>query len=169
MDIIAQLIGFIGIGANIIIYQQKSRGRLLLWKLISDALWLLHYLFMGAYSAAVVAVIGMMRESVFMNRHKKWAQSPLWLVLFLVIAAGSAVLTWKNAFSLLPAIASMIAVISFWIGKPRLSRVLAFPISLSMLTYDISVGSIAGIGNELFTMTSSVVGILRLDRKKNET
>ena len=32
MDIIAQLIGFIGIGANMIIYQQKSRGQLLLWK-----------------------------------------------------------------------------------------------------------------------------------------
>ena len=105
-----------------------------------------------------------------MNREKKWAKHPAWLVFFLVLSVGSAVLTWKNWFSLLPMAASMLAVISFWIGKPRVSRLISFPIAGSMLAYDISLTpiSVAGIVNELLTITSSMIGMIRYDIHKKE-
>lgn len=160
---IAQLIGALGIGANVIIYQQKNSKRLLLFKLLSDVLWFAHYMLLGAYSGAAIAFIGIFREFVFMNQNKKWASGYWWLIFFMICSLGSSVLTWKNIFCLLPAAASILSVISFWKNKPRLARYLALVISACMLTYDIVCGSYMGIANEIFTICSAVFGIVRYD------
>ena len=158
--------GILGICSTVLIYQQKTRKGLVLSKLLSDVIWFLYYFSLMAYSGAAIALIGMLRELVFVNKEKKWAKHPLWLVLFLTLSFGCAYFTWKNAFSLLPCIASAVSVISFWIGNPKLSRIMSYPISACMLTYDIACVAVLGIINELFTVISSIVGAIRLDRKK---
>lgn len=163
---ISNIFGILGIGSTVLIYQKKTRRGLILSKLLSDVIWFLYYFSLSAYSGAGIAVIGILRELVFVNKEKKWAKHPVWLVFFLALSFGCAVLTWKNAFSLLPCAASAVSVISFWIGNPRLSRILSYPISACMLTYDIACGAVLGIVNELFTVLSSIVGAVRHDRKK---
>ena len=161
MFITATLIGTLGIVANVIVYQQENGKKLLIHKLISDFLWATHYALLGAYSAVAVAVIGIIRETLFLNQNKKGRNSKLWLVFFLILSVLSAIFTWKNCFSILPTMASVLSVISFWKNDPRISRGLSFPISTSMLIYDIFCGSYTGIGNEIFTLISSTIGILR--------
>ena len=163
---ISGIFGILGIGSTVLIYQQKTRKGLILSKLLSDVIWFLYYFSLSAYSGAAIAVIGMIRELVFINRQKKWAKHPFWLVFFLLLSFGCAYFTWKNIFSILPCIASAISVISFWIGKPGLSRILSFPISACMLTYNITCVAIIGVINEIFTVISSIIGFIRLDRKK---
>lgn len=163
---LSNIFGMLGICSTVLIYQQKTRKCLVLSKLLSDVIWFLYYFSLPAYSGAAIAVIGMIREIVFVNKEKKWAKHPLWLVFFLVLSFGCAVFTWKKAFILLPCIASAVSVISFWIGNPRLSRILSYPISACMLTYDVACGAVLGIVNELFTVISSIIGAIRLDRKK---
>lgn len=163
---LSNIFGMLGIGSTVLIYQQKTRKGLVLSKLLSDVIWFLYYFSLSAYSGAAIAVIGMIRELVFVNKEKKWAKHPLWLVFFLALSFGCAVFTWKNAFSLLPCIASAVSVISFWIGKPKLSRILSYPISACMLTYDVACAAVLGIVNEVFTVISSIIGAIRLDRKK---
>lgn len=48
ISIAAQIIGFIGIAVNVLIYQQKNRASILRMKLASDVLWAVHYLMIGA-------------------------------------------------------------------------------------------------------------------------
>ena len=163
---IASIVGALGIGANVIIYQQKNGKKLLFYKLISDFLWAAHYFLLGAVSAALVAVIGIFRETVFFNQDKKWAKSNLWLVFFILCSICVAVFTWKSAFSILPAVASVLSIISFWKNDPKLSRCLAFPISISMLTYDLYCISYMGMVNEIFTIFSSILGIVRYSNKR---
>lgn len=167
MTVLANIFGFLGIGSTVFIYLQKKRKSLLVSKLLSDVIWFLHYLFLGAYSGAAIAAIGACRECVFVNRDKRWCKSVVWLPIFIVVSLVCTALTWKNAFSLFACAASCTSVISFYIGSPKISRVLSFPISACMLTYDIANGSIAGIVNEIFAVTSSVIGVLVYDRKKN--
>lgn len=168
MNIVVQLVGILGIAANVIIYQQKKGKSLLTFKLISDLLWFLHYVLLGAYSGAAIAVIGVFRESVFINQDKKWAKGRQWLILFMICSVVSSVFTWKNWFSLLPAIGSVISVISFWRNDPKLARFLALAISACMMTYDIVCGSYMGIANEIFTISSVIFGILRCDCIKKD-
>ena len=165
MKFIADILGILGIVFSVVLYQQKKRESLLFYKLVLDLIWLLHYCFIGAYSGAAVAAIAAFRELVFLKRDPKKKGGIIWLPIFITVAVASTVLTWNNAFSLFTCLASCIAVTSFFIGIPKLSRVLAFPVSLCMLTYDFASGSMAGVINEIFAITSSVIGIIRLDVK----
>jgi hypothetical protein len=135
------IFGGLGIVANAIIYQQKTGKRLLLYKLLSDVFWAAHYLFIGGFSGMAISIIAIIRESVFINQGKKWADTKLWLLLFALLSVFSAVLTWNSAMSLLPTAASLLSVFGFWRANPRLSKLLAYPISALMLTYDIFIGS----------------------------
>ena len=167
MKLISDIFGIIGVLFTVVLYQQKSRKSLLVYKLILDVVWLGHYAFIGAYSGAVVCVIAALRELIFVKRDPRNKKGIIWLPIFIAVAIISTVFTWNNAFSILTCLASCIAVISFFIGKPRLSRILVFPISACMLVYDVACGSVAGIVNECFALTSSAVGIILHDRKKN--
>ena len=166
--ILGYILGALGILVNMLIYQQKNGQRLIIFKLISDVIWALQYLALGAFSGMAIAVIGIFREIVFYNKHKKWARSKLWLVFFIICSIVSAILTWKSVFSILPALASVISVIGYWKKTPSLSRILAFPISISMLTYDIFCYSYMGIVNEVLALISATVGIIRYRKKSKE-
>lgn len=165
-QIIASFIGALGIAANVLIYQQKTGKNLLIYKLVSDILWASHYLVLGGYSAAAIACIGIVRESIFLNQKHKWAQSRIWLWLFVVLSVLSAALTWKNLVNLLPATASVLSVFGFWKNNPKLSKFLAFPISLCMLTYDLYIVSYMGIANETFTLISAMFSVILLLKQK---
>ncbi len=169
MIIASYVFGALGILTTIAVYQQKSRKGLLISKLICDAVWCLHYVFLSAYSAAAIAIIGVLREIVFVNRNKKWGKSRLWLPFFLVLSVVCTILTWKNYFSIFTCVASCLAVTGFFIGNPKLSRILSFPISACMITYDVAFGSYLGIANEILALGSSLIGLIVIDRKmKNE-
>lgn len=103
----------------------------------------------------------MIRETVFLNEDKKWAQGKRWLVLFWVLGIVSAIVTWKNWFSILPAMASALSIFSFWKGEPKLTKILAFPISACFMLYNIACLSYMGIVNEIFVLISTTVGLLR--------
>ena len=166
IKIISEILGFIGVGLNAIVYQQKKRDRLLIFKWISDWVWMFHYGLMYNFSGAAVAAIGIARESTFLVTDRKGIDRRPFLLVFLGCACFSVWLTWGGWFSILPATASFLSVISFWQQKPGVSRLLALPISACMITYSIIVSSYAGIANEIFTISSTVIGIVRHDIKR---
>lgn len=100
INIAAQIVGFVGITVNVLIYQQKNRASILKMKLVSDVLWAVHYLMIGAYTAVAVACLGILREFVFMKRKKLSS-----LVAFLILGLFSVAVTWKGWLSLLPTMA----------------------------------------------------------------
>ncbi len=156
------VLGALGILANAIIYQQKTGTKLLIWKMISDVLWTLHYLILGGFSAAAIAFIGIIRESIFLNQKHAWARSKLWLLLFVALSIGSAALTWQSIISILPATASVLSVFGFYRANPILSKILAYPISLCMLAYDIFILSYMGIINESLTLISTTIAVVTM-------
>ena len=84
-QICSVIFGGCGIIANATIYQQKKRQKILWFKLVSNILWSAHYLFLFAYAGMGVCLIGVVRESIFINKDKKWAKSKIWLVIFLFL------------------------------------------------------------------------------------
>jgi len=165
---IALFFGALGVAANVLIYQQKNSKNLLLFKLVSDLLWALSYFFQAAYTGMCIALIAIIRELVFLKQAKGEKRSPVWLLVFLACGVVSAAATWSGPFSILPALASAISIFSFWRSRPGLSRVLAYPISGCMLSYDIGVGSVMGIVNELLTLCSTTLALIRLRRADRE-
>ena len=159
------MIGYIAIVVSVLIYQQNTRKKLLICKGISDILWITHYTLLSAYTGAAVTAVAMLRTLVFLNKDAKDPKNRKWLFIFLGISIISGILTWNSIFSIFAMCGSLIAIVSFYIGNPKLTRILSFPVSVCMLTYGASNGSAAVIINETVVMISSVVGLLRYRKK----
>lgn len=179
MKILELITGILGVTVSAIIYQQKDRRRLLYWKFISDIVWGLQFYSTGKETAAIMSAVAMFREIVYIIYAKKEKKVGVgWLVVFMTLAASSSAITFDGGFkfvvpaflSVVAGLASAISALSFWLGSPPKSRIIAFPYSTGMMVYDIfgGTGQVAwfGILNESFTLISSIVGIIRFDLKK---
>jgi hypothetical protein len=105
---------------------------------------------------------------VFINNDKKWAKTPVWLGVFVVISAVSSVLTWVDWYSFLPAMAMILTTVSYWLKSETKIRLVTFPSSPCWLIYNIITGSVAGIITECIVMSSLIIAIVRYDILKKE-
>ncbi len=138
VQVIAQIVGIAGMVTVVVMYLGRQRKTILLSRCIGDILWFTHYLLIGANSGAALNVVGLCRETVFLNKgKKKWASHPFWLYFFLGITICSCLLTWEGPISLLPMAGSCSAVLSFWCTKPIHIRLLAIPVQILWLLYGV--------------------------------
>ena len=158
MKIIAQIFGIGAMLSLFLIYQQKTRKRMLLAKLSADVFWVLHYWCLGGIAGMIPNAVGIVRELVFVNRKsRRWASIPLWPILFIVINWAWGITTFHSAFNILPIAASTVVTVSLWIDNPRLTKLISLPVSFSFMVYDIYIGSYVGIINEIVSMTSIII------------
>ena len=136
---IAQVFGFGAIGCSLLIYTRKKRNALLIFKLVQDLFWTAHYGLLGAYSAMASSLICASRETVYYNKNPKISKSVPLFAGFLLFFALSAVVTWKNIFSIFPAMSSIFSTIAFRIKHPRLLKLMALPSYACTLIYNVAV------------------------------
>lgn len=151
----------------VISYQQKSHKNILAFQMVSGLLFTVHYLLLGAYTGAIMNLLGALRSLVYSNRGKKWSSSIAWPIGFSIAFLISGILTWDNVFSVFPLIAMLMSSIVLWIEQPKINRILSLPTSGCWLIYNIKTLSYPGIITEIFVLSSIVIGIIRLDIKRN--
>ena len=164
--IIAQIFGAAGILAFIMLYQFNNMKKVLKIKMIMDVLWAIHYLLLGASSAFATNTICLVRECVFLNDDKKFFKSRIWLWVFVAFNIVSAIVTWKGYFSILPAMTSTLATISFKQKSVKVARAIGVTNNAMMFTYDIFVGSYVGLIAETLAFLAVVVAIFRNKNQK---
>lgn len=158
----AQLFGVGAMIALFSIYQQKERGRLIRCKLAADICWTLHYVLLGAYGGAIPNFVGIFRETVFLNRGKHaWADSRLWLGLFVVINWILGAFTFSSAINIIPIAASTFVSLSMWVKDPKVTKLISIGVSTAFLTYDYFVGSWIGMVNESIALLSILLYFIR--------
>lgn len=168
-EILAQIFGLGALISSVIIYSRKDRSRLLIFKAMQDIFWGIHYLLLACYSAAVTSMICVTRSFVFYHSDKKWAKSMLWVLAYLVFYAVSAVVTWQNIYSILPALASCISTVAFYLKKIEQTKALQIVASLITLTYTIlqshSVTVYLGVA---LTVTTASISLLNHYKNKSK-
>lgn len=167
---VAQIIGYIAVAENLLIYVSNRRERILLGKFVSDTLWLVNYLLMGGFTGAALNVVAMIRESVFALRGRaRWVDAKWVPALFLALTWLSPVLEWNaNGFSwppFLPALGSMIFVLGFYSQKTLVTKVSSLFGNALWMTYAVLIGNTAGLVGNVLMLVSAVIGIVR-ERKK---
>ncbi len=166
-QIAAQAVGALGIVCSVLSFQQKERRRVMLLQMTASALFCAQLFMVGAITGGCLDSISFVRTVVFSQNHKKWASSPIWLVVFLVAMLVTGALTWQNAWSLLPIVGSMLSTLALWMKKPSRIRLLSLFVGPCWLVYNLINGAYTGALNELIAMTSIVVGILRHDIRRS--
>lgn len=160
--------GVLGILTTILIYQQREHRNMLYWKLATDTVWVIHYLLLGANSVAVVTIVAILRSIILLCQKHRWAQHKAWLGIFLGSSLFLSILAWKDWTSLLTTIGSPACIIAYWIGNPKLTRMISIPVALMFLINVAVNGSVWGTICESFLLISAVVGFFRLDFRKND-
>ena len=168
IETIAQVIGFGGAAMNCLSFQQSKRKRIIAVQIIAAVLFIIHYILLGAYSGASLNFISLLRSFVFINNDKKWAKSPAWLAVFIVISAIAGIVTWVDWYSFLPSTAMILTTVSYWLKSETKIRLVTFPSSPCWLVYNIITHSIAGIVTECVVMASLIIAIVRYDVLKKE-
>ncbi|HJA93378.1 MAG TPA: YgjV family protein [Candidatus Eisenbergiella merdipullorum] len=171
MGIVTQLFGIGAMVSLFIVYQQKTRKKLIAAKLSADIFWVLHYFCLGGIAGMIPNFIGIFRELIFINRQRrKWADSVIWPVLFILLTWCLGARTFHSLFNILPITASTFVTISLWINDPKLTKIISVPVSLSFFLYDIYVRSYIGMINELISITSILLFFIkeRIRRKRKE-
>ena len=168
MNIFAQVFGVGAMICLFLIYQQKSRKRILLLKLCTDVCWVIHYLLLGAVAGMIPNAVGIFRELIFIRRkEQRWAGLVLWPILFICINWAWGFSTFKSLYNILPIAGSTAVTVALWIDNPRMTKLICIPVSLAFLIYDCFVGSYIGIVNESIAICSILLSLFRT--RKQET
>ena len=164
----AQICGIIGIAVFLLCFQFKEMKTARKIKMAVDVIWATHYFLLGGYPAFAINVICFFREIVFINSDKKFFSGKIWLYIFVVFNLASAALTWKNIFSILPALTACIATYSFWQKNIKKARVLALFNNGLMFTYDLTMEKISymGLMSETLAFFAVVTAMIRHRNKQ---
>lgn len=175
MEILAQAFGIIGMICNIIVFQQKTHKRVLIWQFFAAVTFSLNYFLLGAVVGGMLNLVGAARSVVFFYKEKTHANSVVWLIIFILAFGVSYPLTFlvfdtpmtpRNfIIELLPVIAMIIATFTLRLGSAKMVRCLGLLSSPMWLVYNCFSGSIGAIASEILNLISIVVGIIRIDIK----
>ena len=166
---IAQLYGVGAMISLFLIYQQKSRKKLIAAKLSADVFWVAHYLCLGGTAGAIPNGVGIFRELIFLKRKEaRWAGVVVWPIVFVLINWTLGALSFDSPFDILPIAASTFVTISLWIDNPRLTKLISIPVSAAFLIYDVYIGSYIGIVNESIAIGSILVSFVREHKKEKK-
>ncbi len=168
MNIAAQVVGFIGTIILFISYQQNTQKRIMLCHIMASGVFIIHFLMLGLYTGAAMNIVGICRATVYSQRDKKWANSPIWMYFFATAFAVAGIITYENPWSILPTVAMVLSSVSFFLKNPKKIRLLTFPALPMWLIYNVVNLSYAGIITECMNIISMSIAIVRYDILKKE-
>lgn len=168
IQILIQGLGIAGLAVGILAYQSNKHKNIVLCKLANELLFGIQYVFLGAYTGALMNGLSCIRNYIFVENVKKKRSNLVWQIIFSIIIVIFGIISWESWFSLIPIYAKILTTIAYGIKNPRTIRFLTIPSSISWLVYNYHYGSVAGAVNEAFVLVSLSIAIVRFDILKKE-
>lgn len=162
-NVIAQILGFIGMAFIMVGMQQKRYGRIVFCEITNSFLSALHYLLLGGYTGMCISIASCFTNAVYWYRNKQGKSTLIYQIVFGILFVLLALLSWHSIFSIFIMLAKLISSISLGIKSPRIIRLLKLVSFPCWLIYDIYMGSISGIIGDAMSIASVLIGIIRLD------
>jgi hypothetical protein len=162
--IISQILAFISFLLSLIAYHRKEKKNIMLMMVLSNVLYLLHYVFLQAPSWYMTKVLAILRDSVIIKKDKK--KSYVLLLVFVFSYVVLWILNYENIFSILPLLAALIYIIVIWNWNELVVKKIACFCYIFWLVYNIYIGSIVASLASLISIISSFIAIIRFKNKK---
>lgn len=168
MEILGQIIGILATVITALSYQMNTKKSLLLTQSLATALTCISYLFLGASAGFALNIVCLVRNGCFY--YLKEGQTPIYISTA-ILATAMVVLgafSWQGPISLLMIIALAVNTVFLSLGKPQILRYSILLTSSMILIYNIYVFTIGGMLNESIAIGSSLIGILRFRKGKED-
>ena len=164
-----QALGALGMALCVGSFQCRDGRRMVLWQVVGNAVYILQYLLLGAYSGCAGIAVYTIANAVVCFHHDTRKLWQGWKLVFSAILLAVSVLTWKDWASILPLIGSVGVIWSNWSKDEktiRLGKLLC--VGPCWALYGIYVGSIFGAISESVGMASALVALRRYAGKRDE-
>lgn len=162
-QLIAQIIGFVALIVIVIGMQQKQYGRIVFCKITNSFLSVIHYLFLGAYTGAVINLASCFSNGVYWYRNTKEKSILPFQITFAVLFVALGLLSWEGYMSIFIILAKLISSLALSIKNPRIIRILNLISNPLWLVYNIYSESISAVLTDTLVITSVIIAIIRLD------
>jgi hypothetical protein len=163
---ISQSLSIIGVIIGFISFQMKTDRQVLTLQTVVTILFTAHYILLGAYDAAVLNAVGIIRNFVYFCKDKKFYLPRVFPALFAVIMVVLGFISWENWSSILVILGLAINTVFLSCKNPQNLRKSILVSSPMVLVYNILKFSIGGIIYESVVIISSAIGIFRFAEKR---
>ena len=159
--LLIQAIGFFGTILFFVSYQCKSNKMLFRVQFVSYLCYTIHLLLLGATTGGISYILNTVR-SFCLSSEIRFLKSKWMCSLLCMLQIATLIFTWSGWWSVLPVAANIAATIGGYTYSARKIRVIGLCINSPLwIIYDIVVGSWAGILDEIVSIISMVLSIVR--------
>ena len=170
MHIIATIMGLCAVAMFVLSYQLKNRRGIIFFNAGSRILYVLQYVFLGAFEGALLDVTAFFVSVLCTRTNSRFIKKHLTLTIILANVAIVAIglLAYKNVFSLLPILGVIFETLALWLKKERNIRIVSLLGAPFWLAYNLlNLAYASALGN-VFTLVSISIAIVRYDIMKKE-
>lgn len=159
--ILIQIIGFCGTILYLVSFQFKNNKNLFRMQFIAYIMYTIHMILLGAITGGVSYIINGAR-SYFLSSNNEFFKSKYMCVIICIMQLIVLCITWAGWISLLPVIANIATTIGGYTRNPQKFRFCAIFINSPLcIIYNVIVGSVAGVVDELISEVSMIVSVIR--------
>ncbi len=159
--ILAQCFGVLALVSWIFSVLQTKRFKILKFQNFANMFYATQYILLGAYPAACMNLISMLRGIMFNSFDKKKQEiSFKILILFLLVIIAIGFATFQNIYSLIPIIITSLYSYSVWQKNLTVFRIIFVIAASGWFIYNFLVGayvSLIGNGLELIFGISAII------------
>ena len=167
--ILSQVCVILAVGFLGTTYLIKDKKIILFLSILTALLYGIQYLLLGAMAGFYMDLVSIVRSMWFyINAKNKKKNSIFVLIGLYIIAIVFGVLSFKDIFSIFPMIATMLYTYSIWQDDVKVYRLLAIPVSISWITYNVYSKTLFGIITESVLLIIEIVGVIKLKKIKKD-
>ena len=169
MDLIAQIIGFVGLAVSILAFQFKKHRAIVTTKSISELIFSIQYMLLGAWSGAILDFISVIRNLLYSHLVQKNRSTTPVIVVFGIFVVATGFIAFDGWVSLLPVVSKLLTTISYGMKNEKWLRLITLPSCIFWILYNIYVGVIAGVLVDSLALISLLIAIYKFDIRKQKT
>ncbi len=165
-SLIPQVVGLLAVAIFLLSYQMKNRRGIIITNAVSRALYILQYLLLGAYSGAVLDVLGMISSIVAERKHLKFIKAHLKAVflsinLVIVIAGLIIAVSNKSVLDIFPILGVLLHTSAFWISDEKIIRRVSLLGSPFWFIYNFLSRAYGSAIGDILTIVSIVISMIK--------
>ncbi len=166
---IAHTFGILAVVTFLLSFQMKTRRNIIVVNLTSRLLYILQYIFLGAFEGAVLDLMGFILSFIARYKEKKFIAKHCKIIVIavnvLLLAVGFAL--YENIFSLFAIFGIIFEIMALWLTKEKNIRLLSLFSAPFWLVYNFANAAYGSAIGNVLVMFSIVIAMLRLDFKKS--
>lgn len=171
MEFAAQIVGVLAVLAMLLSYQQKRRRGILLLGGVSRVLCVIQYVMLGAYSGAVLDVVGALSTAIAEKKEKPFVKRYLVVIIAavnaVILAAGITIAVQNHrAIDVFAILGVLFEVNALWLTREQHIRWVSLIGSPCWLLYNLLSGAYGVTIGNVFVIVFIIVGLIRYRNKE---